>query len=105
MQATIAGTGTVTATLSGSKLTVAGSFEGLRSAATIAKIRKSPVRGVRGPEVFDLTVAPGTSGTLSGTFELNPQQLADLQSGRMYVQVHSEKAPDGNLWGWLTERK
>jgi len=105
MQATIAGTGTVTATLSGSKLTITGSFEGLRSAATIAKIRKSPVRGVRGPEVFDLTVAPATSGTISGTFELNPQQLADLQGGRLYVQVHSEKAPDGNLWGWLTERK
>jgi hypothetical protein len=105
MQATIAGTGSVTATLSGSKLTITGSFEGLRSAATIAKIRKSPVRGVRGPEVFDLTVATGTSGTISGTFELNPQQLADLQGGRLYVQVHSEKAPDGNLWGWLTERK
>jgi len=105
MQATIAGTGSVTATLSGSKLTITGSFEGLRSAATIAKIRKSPVRGVRGPEVFDLTVAPATSGTISGTFELNPQQLADLQGGRLYVQVHSEKAPDGNLWGWLTERK
>ena len=55
--------------------------------------------------MFDLTVAAGTSGTISGTFELNPQQLADLQSGRLYVQVHSEKAPDGNLWGWLTERK
>jgi hypothetical protein len=105
MQATIAGTGSVTATLSGSRLTITGSFEGLRSAATIAKIRKSPVRGVRGPEVFDLTVAPATSGTISGTFELNPQQLADLQGGRLYVQVHSEKAPDGNLWGWLTERK
>jgi len=105
MQATIAGTGSVTATLSGSKLTITGSFEGLRSTATIAKIRKSPVRGVRGPEVFDLTVAPATSGTISGTFELNPQQLADLQGGRLYVQVHSEKAPDGNLWGWLTERK
>ena len=105
MQATIAGSGSVTATLSGSKLTITGSFEGLRSAATIAKIRKSPVRGVRGPEVFDLTVAPATSGTISGTFELNPQQLADLQGGRLYVQVHSEKAPDGNLWGWLTERK
>ena len=105
MQATIAGSGSVTATLSGNKLTITGSFEGLRSAATIAKIRKSPVRGVRGPEVFDLTVAPATSGTISGTFELNPQQLADLQGGRLYVQVHSEKAPDGNLWGWLTERK
>ena len=28
-------------------------------------------------------------------------QLADLEKGRLYVQLHSEKAPDGNLWGWL----
>jgi hypothetical protein len=105
MQATIAGSGTVSASLSGAKLTITGSFEGLRSPATIAKIRKSPVRGVRGPEVFDLTVTPGTSGTLSGAFDLTPLQVSDLQSGRLYVQVHSEKAPDGNLWGWLLEKK
>lgn len=105
MQATIAGSGSVTATLAGNKLTVNGTFEGLKSPATIAKIRKSPVRGVRGPEVFDLTVSSGTSGTLSGTFDLTPQQLSDLQAGRLYVQVHSEKAPDGNLWGWLLEKR
>jgi hypothetical protein len=105
MQATIAGSGAVTATLAGNKLTIAGTFEGLRSAATIAKVRKSPVRGVRGPEVFDLAVTPATAGTISGTFDLNPQQLADLQGGRLYVQLHSEKAPDGNLWGWLLEKR
>ena len=40
-------------------------------------------------------------GTLSGSFELNAIQIADLEKGRLYVQLHSEKAPDGNLWGWL----
>jgi CHRD domain len=105
MQATIAGTGAVTATLAGTKLTIAGTFDGLKSAATIAKIHKSPIRGVRGPEVFTLTVTPGTSGSISGTFDLNPQQLTELQNGRLYVQLHSDKAPDGNLWGWLLEKK
>jgi hypothetical protein len=105
MQATIAGSGAVTGTLNGNKLTVAGSFEGLKSAATIAKIHKSPIRGVRGPELLDLTVTPATSGTIAGTFDLNPQQVSDLQNGRLYVQVHSEKAPDGNLWGWLVEKR
>lgn len=105
MQATIAGTGAVTASLTGATLTITGSFEGLRSPATIAKIRKSPVRGVRGPEVFDLAVTAATSGTITGSVTLTPQQIADLQSGRLYVQVHSEKAPDGNLWGWLLEKR
>jgi hypothetical protein len=103
MQATIAGTGTVTATLTGSKLTLTGTFEGLKSPATIAQIHRSPVRGVHGPAVLDLTVTrtDASSGTLSGAFDLTAPQVADLEKGRLYVQVHSEKAPDGNLWGWL----
>ena len=53
--------------------------------------------------MFDLVVATtgAGSGTLSGSFDLTPLQIADLEKGRLYVQVHSEKAPDGNLWGWL----
>ena len=107
MQATVAGSGSVTAVLTGSKLSVTGTFEGLKSPATIGQLHKSPVRGVRGPVLFDLTVANGdaSSGTLSGTFDLTPLQIADLEKGRLYVQVHSEKAPDGNLWGWLSPQE
>jgi hypothetical protein len=104
MQATIAGSGTVTAILTGSRLSVTGTFDGLKSPATIAQLHKSPVRGVHGPALFDLAVAKtdAGAGTLSGSFDLTPLQIADLEKGRLYVQVHSEKAPDGNLWGWLT---
>jgi hypothetical protein len=107
MQATIAGSGSVTAVLAGNKLTINGTFDGVKSPATIAQIHRSPVRGVRGPAVFDLTVAKtdAASGTLSGTFELTPLQIADLEKGRLYVQLHSEKAPDGNLWGWLSPQE
>jgi CHRD domain-containing protein len=104
MQATVAGSGSVTAVLAGSKLSITGTFEGLRTPATIAQVHKSPVRGVRGPVVFDLAVAKAadpTSGTLSGSIDLTALQIADLEKGRLYVQLHSEKAPDGNLWGWL----
>ena len=103
MQATVAGGGSVTAVLTGAKLAVIGTFDGLKSPATIAQLHKSPVRGVRGPNVLDLTVAKGdgTSGTLSGSFTLTALQIADLEKGTLYVQLHSEKAPDGNLWGWL----
>ena len=103
MQATIAGSGTASATLTGTKLAVTGTFEGLRSPAATAQLHRSPVRGARGPAIFDLAVtkSDGTSGTLSGTVELSAVQVADLEKGRLYVQLHSEKAPDGNLWGWL----
>jgi len=101
MAATVSGLGSATATLNGTTLTVSGMFDGLKSPATIAQIHKAQ-RGVRGPVVFDLKVTPnGTSGTLSGTITMTPQQAADLDKGWFYIQLHSEKAPDGNLWGWL----
>jgi CHRD domain len=107
MQATVAGSGSVSATLTGARLSITGSFEGLRSPATTAQVHRSATRGVRGPNVFDLTVGrtDGTSGTLSGSFDLSAVQVADLEKGRLYVQLHSEKAPDGNLLGWLTPQE
>lgn len=101
MQATISGSGTVSAVLTGAKLTITGTFDGLKSPATIVQIHKSPVRGMRGPVIFDLTASAGTSGTISGTVDLQPAQVTDLEKGRLYVQLHSERAPDGNLRGWL----
>jgi hypothetical protein len=101
MRANIAGLGTASAVLSGTKLTVTGSFEGLRSPATIAQLHDGKGTGVRGPVAFDLTVTKATSGTIEGSFDLSPEQLEDLKKNRFYVQIHSEKAPDGNLWGWL----
>jgi hypothetical protein len=114
MMATTAGTGAVTATLTGTKLAISGTFEGLRSPATVARLHRAQ-KGVRGPAVFDLVVTntPGaggptstsstlsTAGSISGTLELTPTQVDDLGRERFYVQLHSEKAPEGNLWGWL----
>jgi len=101
MQATVAGKGSLTATLVGAKLSVTGTFEGLRSPATTAHVHKGPVAGVRGPSVFDLVVSKGTSGNITGSIDLTPAQITDLEKGRLYVQLQSEKAPDGTLWGWL----
>ena len=56
---------------------------------------------MRGPAIADLTATAGTSGTITGSIELTKQQIDDLVAGRLYLQLHSEKAPDGNLWGWL----
>jgi hypothetical protein len=110
MQSTIAGVGAVSAALAGTKLTVNGTFEGLRSSATIAQLHRAP-RGIRGPllqssgggsaAAADLQVTHGTSGTISGSIDLTSSQVTDLEQGRLYLQLHSEKAPDGNLWGWL----
>ncbi len=97
----LAGTGSVTAMLSGSKLTVNGTFEGLRTPATSAKLHAAVAAGVRGPAFADLTVSKATSGTISGSADLTAAQLQNLNKGGIYVQIYSEKPVDGTLWGWL----
>ena len=101
MQSTIAGSGAVTATLKGSTLTVTGTFTGLKTPATVVRVHRGPRTAMRGPAIGDLTATAATSGTISGSIELTKDQIDDLSSGRLYVQLHSQKAPDGNLWGWL----
>jgi hypothetical protein len=97
----IVGTGTVTATVTGNKLVISGTYERLASAATEARLMKSAKPGIRGETLFDLRVTGGTSGTITGIIDLTNAQLQEIAAGRYYVQLHSEKAADGNLWGWL----
>lgn len=102
MMAAIAGSGSLAATLSGSQLTIQGTFEGLRSSATTARIHRGP-KGIPGPVItgLDLSVTKAEKGAVSGTLTLTPEQIADLRNGMWYVQIQSERAPEGNLWGWL----
>jgi hypothetical protein len=102
MMSTVAGSGSITATLSGKQLTITGTFEGLRSPATTAQLHRG-MKGIRGPAILDLDlmISKAVKGTLSGSVELTPDQIADLRNGHLYVQIQSERAPDGNLWGWL----
>jgi hypothetical protein len=101
MQGTIAGSGSATATLKGTTLTINGTFTGLKTAATVARLHRGPRTAMRGTPIGDLTVTAETSGTISGSIELTKDQVDDLAAGRLYIQLHSQKAPDGNLWGWL----
>jgi hypothetical protein len=98
--ASIKGSGSVVGTLSGSTLTISGTFEGMKSPATLAQIHMG-VRGVRGPVEFDLDVDKSPGGTLRGSIALTKIQIDTLKKGRYYIQIHAEKAPEGNLWGWL----
>ena len=101
MRETVAGAGTASAVLAGNKLTITGTFDGIRTPATVARLHNGLARGVRGAAVGDLTVFKGMSGTISGTLDLTPEQVQGLRKGQMYIQISSEKAPEGNLWGWL----
>jgi hypothetical protein len=95
------GRGDATATLDGKVLTVAGQFAGLPSPATAAHLIVGAAIGVPGTQALDLTVAQAVSGSLSGKLTLTAGQAAAFRTGRLYVQIDSQKAPTGNLWGWL----
>ena len=101
MRGTVAGTGAATAVLAGAKLTVNGTFDGLLSPATAGNVHRGPAMGVRGSSFAALTVSKAPKGTLSGSIDLSPEQVQALKKGQLYIQISSEKAPEGNLWGWF----
>ena len=100
----VTGKGMATGTLSGRKLTISGTFEGLAAPVTIARLHQGVAKGARGAAITDLTVSKGASGMLTGSVDLTAPQVEALRQGKLYIQLHSEKgsAPDGsNLWGWF----
>jgi hypothetical protein len=101
MRAAVAGSGSGSATLTGSKLTINAAFDGMPSAATTAKLHKGVATGVRGSAFQDLTVTKSGKGTTTGTFDLTPDQVDSLKKGKLYILISSEKSPEGTLWGWI----
>jgi hypothetical protein len=97
----LAGSGTITGVLSGTKLTINGTFEGLKTPAVVARLHNGVAAGVRGPAIQDLTITKAVSGTITGSAELTEAQVANFKKGGLYVQLASEKTPDGTLWGWF----
>jgi hypothetical protein len=95
------GAGEALAELAGTRLTLRGDFSGLKGAATVARLHQGPVMGVRGPAIADVAVPAATNGTFSAEVTLTAAQAEGLRQGQVYLQIHSETAPDGNLWGWL----
>jgi hypothetical protein len=100
-RAEITGSGSVSAVLAGAKLSITGSFDGMQSPATLAQVHQGIATGVRGPAIGDLTVSRAPAGSITGTLNLTAEQVESLRKGKLYIQIQSEKTPDGNLWGWL----
>lgn len=96
----ITGEGIVEATLSGSQLTVNGTFDGLSSAATGAHLHLGPP-AQPGPVAARLEITPAQAGTISGTLSLTPGQVTALNANSLYVQVHSQNNAGGEIRGWL----
>lgn len=65
------------------------------------------------PPVIDMTVDMDEAADaaeesvpqdiMEGSAELTEEQLADLQAGRYYVNIHNEQHPDGEIRGQVVE--
>jgi hypothetical protein len=95
------GAGDATAQLAGTKLTIRGNFAGLKGPATVARLHQGAVMGVRGPAFADVAIPTAPNGNFTAEVTLTAAQAEGLRQGHVYLQIHSETAPDGNLWGWL----
>jgi CHRD domain len=98
------GTGSATATLKGTNLTIDGSYSGLTGAATVGHIHGPAAKGTNAPVLFDLMpvndATPG-SGKFSKSFTLTDAQVADLKAGNYYVNVHTAANAGGEVRGQL----
>ena len=82
-----------------------GTYRGLVTPATSVRVYESARPGMRGTLVGEFASGGGTTGTFKGALTLSRTQAAAFAKGLLYVQLQSEKAPDGNLWGWFTPAK
>jgi CHRD domain len=100
-RANMVGAGQVTATLSGNLLAVRGEFSGLSSPATGAHLNMGLAMGVPGTSIGALEATKDLQGAISGTVKLTTEAISALKRGALYIQLDSEKSPEGNSWAWL----
>ena len=100
----VSGSGSATAALSRSRLSIEGCFEGLPAEATQASLHHGVATGARGPAIAELEITKAASGAVAGNVDLTREQREALLAGHLYIQIHAARgvAPDNAvLWGWL----
>ena len=80
-------------------------FNGLIAPAIAAHFHGPAAAGVNGPVLIPLVGFPTgvTSGTYSNSYVLTPLQETHLQTGLMYLNIHSSIYPGGEIRAQVTE--
>jgi hypothetical protein len=92
-----AATGTATITLNAARTSISYVIRHTLAGATAAHIH-SGVPGVNGAVLIPFASA---TSEISGTATVTPAQVADLESGGLYVNVHSTANPGGEIRGQI----
>ena len=92
-------TGSATFTLSGDTLSLTGDFSGLSSPYTASHVHMAAM-GENGDVIFPLNVtldADNMSGIFSADQTLTQEQVDAAMAGNLYINVHSEMNPSGEI--------
>ncbi|HEX2815278.1 MAG TPA: CHRD domain-containing protein [Phenylobacterium sp.] len=96
----VKGSGDVMAMLDGKTFTYTVNYKDLTGPATAAHFHDAPTPGGNGPPIVPATVAPMT---IKGTATLTDAQIADLNAGKVYFNVHTAANPGGEIRGTLSK--
>lgn len=70
--------------------------EDLTGEATAAHIHGPADKGVNASPVIDMSAA-----IMQGSADITDEQISEIEAGKYYVNVHTEKYPDGEVRGQL----
>ncbi len=82
-------------------LTWTVTYEGLSGPATAAHFHGPAAEGENAPPA--LPIEGELASPITGTATLDEQQATDVQGGRWYFNVHTEKFPDGEIRGQVVK--
>jgi hypothetical protein len=101
------GTGSALVVLDDSAMTLSVdlTFSGLLAPTTNAHIHCCAPPGSNAGVIIPFVppfVVGATSGTFTNTFNLNATQVADVESGLSYINIHTTQYPAGEIRGQIT---
>jgi hypothetical protein len=92
----VKGSGDVTAMLEGKTFTYSANFKDLTGPVVAAHFHVAPAPGGNGPPTVPATASPSP---IKGTATLSDAQIADLNAGKWYFNVHTAANPGGEIRG------
>lgn len=96
----VKGSGDVTAMLDGKTFTYTANYKDLTGPATAAHFHVASTPGGNGPPTLPAVVTPSP---IKGTATLTDAQVADLNAGKWYFNVHTAANPGGEIRGTLAK--
>jgi hypothetical protein len=95
----VKGSGELQAMLDGKSFTYSATYKDLTGPVVAAHFHGPAAPGANAPPVLPVTVSPSP---LKGSATLTDAQIADLNAGKWYLNIHTAANPGGEIRGTVT---